>query len=242
VHEHAAPPYWALAPEALLARLEARPAGLSQAEAAARLARVGPNLLTGHTERETLRLLARQLASPLVLILVFGAIVSLVLSDWVDAAIVIVIVVASSLLGFWQERRAASAVAALRQRLALTVRVQRDGSTQTVQAASIVPGDLVLLSAGNLVPADGVVIDARDFLVVESSLTGESFPVEKRPGVLPADTRQGARTNSVFLGTSVRSGTASVLVTGTASRPASPRPSSRGACAASVTCCCGSWS
>ena len=215
MHEHAAPPYWALAPEALLARLDARPDGLSQAEAAARLARVGPNLLTGHTERETLRLLARQLASPLVLILVFGAIVSLVLSDWVDAAIVIVIVVASSLLGFWQERRAASAVAALRQRLALTVRVQRDDRTQTVPAASIVPGDLVLLSAGNLVPADGVVIDARDFLVVESSLTGESFPVEKRPGVLPADTRQGARTNSVFLGTSVRSGTASVLVTGT---------------------------
>ena len=215
MHAHAAPPHWALAPDALLARLDAGPDGLTQAEAAARLARVGPNLLTEHTERETLRLLARQLASPLVLILVFGAIVSLVLSDWVDAAIVIVIVVASSLLGFWQERRAASAVAALRQRLALTVRVQRDGRTQTVPAASIVPGDLVLLSAGNLVPADGVVIDARDFLVVESSLTGESFPVEKRPGVLPADTRQGARTNSVFLGTSVRSGTASVLVTGT---------------------------
>ena len=103
-------------------------------------------------------------------------------------------------------------MAQLRKRLALTVRVRRDGALQTVEALQLVPGDIVLLSAGNLIPADGLVLEARDFLVTEASLTGESFPVEKQPGVLSADTPIAQRTNAVFLGTSVRSGTATVLV------------------------------
>jgi Mg2+-importing ATPase len=154
----------------------------------------------------------RQFESPLVLILVFGAVISLILRDWIDAWIILVIVLGSTLLGFAQEWRASAAIAALRKRLALTTQARRGGSVQAVLASSVVPGDIILLSAGNLIPADGVVLDAEDFLVSEASLTGESFPVEKRPGVAPPQAPPAGRTNCVFLGTSVRSGTATTLV------------------------------
>ena len=190
-------------------------AGLASADAARRLATHGPNTVDPQTEESVLRRLVRQFASPLVLILAFGAVVSLLAGEWVDAGIIVAIVLGSTLLGFMQEHRASNAVAALRSRLALIVPAKRDGRVQPVAVRTIVPGDVVVLSAGQLVPADGLVLSARDFLVSEASLTGESFPVEKRPGVLLANTALGARSNCVFLGTSVRSGEAEVLVVAT---------------------------
>jgi Mg2+-importing ATPase len=186
--------------------------GLPSAEAADRLRRYGANSVEEQRRVTALRLLLRQFESPLVLILVFGASISMVLRDWVDASIILAIVLGSTLLGFAQEYRASAAVAALRRRLALTVQVIREGTVQTIAASALVPGDVIQLAAGNLVPADGVILDARDFLVTEASLTGESFPVEKQRGVLPADAPLAGRTNCVFLGTSVRSGTATALV------------------------------
>src|SRR3546814_18953541 len=100
----------------------------------------------------------------------------------------------------------------LKKRLALTARVLRDGAECEVPVSAIVPGDMVLLSAGNLIPADGLVIEASDFLVSEASMTGESFPVEKRPGRVAADAPNTKRTNCVFLGGSGRSAQAKVLV------------------------------
>ena len=167
-----------------------------------------------------LRLLWRQVESPLVLILIFAAAVSLGLSQWVDAAIILAIVIGSTLLGFYQEYRASAAVEELKKRLALTCRVVRDGVEGTVRADALVPGDVLVLSAGNLIPADGRILEARDFLVSEASMTGESFPVEKQPGVVPADAPLAQRTNVVFLGASVRSGTARVLVVDTGRRTA----------------------
>jgi Mg2+-importing ATPase len=158
-------------------------------------------MILGNLERrETLRLFGRQLSSPLVLILVLGAVFSLVLHQWLDASIILAIVLGSAALGFWQEYRASAAVARLRARLALTAQVVREGVRRTLPVAEIVPGDLVLLSAGNLIPADGRVVEARDFLVSEAALTGESFPAEKTAG------------QAVFTGTSVQSGTATVRV------------------------------
>ena len=147
-----------------------------------------------------LRLLARQFRSPLVLILVVAAGLSLFLGEWLDAAIILAIVLGSAALGFAQEYRASAALEALRRRLALTARVLRDGRELVIPAASVAPGDVVLLAAGNLIPADGRIVEARDFLVSEASLTGESFPLEKGAG------------DAAFMGTSVRSGTASVRV------------------------------
>jgi Mg2+-importing ATPase len=204
--------FWSRNAEELLNELGSSQRGLSSAEAAKRLERRGANSLEEQAQLTAVRLLLRQFESPLVLILVFGAMVSLVLREWIDAAIILAIVLGSALLGFVQEHRASTAVAELRRRLALTVQVLRAGSVQTVRASEIVPGDVILLAAGNLVPADGLVLEARDFLVSEASLTGESFPVEKQPGILPSATPPAGRTNSVFLGTSVRSGTATVLV------------------------------
>jgi len=204
--------YWSRDAAELLRDLDSSPAGLAPDEASQRLARFGPNAVRDETYLSAARLLLRQVESPLVLILVFGALISVLVQEWIDAAIVLAIVLGSVLLGFLQEYWGLAAVAQLRQRLAQSARVLRAGSPGSVPAASIVPGDIVLLAAGNLVPGDGVLLEARDFLVTEASLTGESFPVEKRPGVVPPGAGLGERTNSVFLGTSVRSGTATVLV------------------------------
>ncbi|MGZ5094816.1 MAG: HAD-IC family P-type ATPase, partial [Burkholderiales bacterium] len=204
--------YWSLDASALLASLHGDANGLSSEEAALRLRRYGPNAIEEERRTDALRLLLRQLESPLMLILVLAAAISLFMRNWIEAATILAIVLGSAILGFVQEYRASVAVATLRRRLALTVRVVRDGAERTVPSAEIVAGDVVSLSAGNLVPADGLVIDARDFLVSEASLTGESFPIEKRPGIVPAEAQLAQRTNCVFLGTSVRSGSAKVII------------------------------
>ncbi|WP_414654454.1 magnesium-translocating P-type ATPase [Ideonella sp.] len=203
-----------------MATLRSQTQGLSCAEAARRLRTEGRNTLDEELDTRTWRLALGQFKSPLVLILVFAGVVSASLRDWLDAAIILVVVLGSCGLGFLQEYRASKAVAQLRKRLALTVTALRDGAPRVVLTSELVPGDIVMLSAGNLVPADGLVLDSRDFLVTEASLTGESFPVEKQPGVLPADTPIARRTNAVHLGTSVRSGTATVLVVHTGERTA----------------------
>jgi Mg2+-importing ATPase len=203
-----------------MAELGACARGLSARQAADRLQRYGASTVVSQVELTAVRLLLRQFASPLVLILIFGAVVSLFLRQWLDAVIILTIVLGSTLLGFTQEYRASAAVAELRRRLALTARALRDGVITVIPASDIVPGDVIMLSAGNLIPADGLVLEAKDFLVTESNLTGESFPVEKQPGVVGPDASLSARTNSVFFGTSVRSGTATVLVVETGARTA----------------------
>ena len=213
-------PYWSRDVGDLSASLGSGSNGLTAARAAERLAVVGPNSVEDAQRLGPLRLLWRQVESPLVLILIFAAAISLGLSQWVDAAIILAIVLGCTLLGFFQEYRASTAVEELKKRLALTCRVVRDGVERTVPVDALVPGDVILLSAGNLIPADGRILEAKDFLVSEASMTGESFPVEKQPGVVPADAPLARRTNVVFLGASVRSGTAKVLVVETGRRTA----------------------
>jgi Mg2+-importing ATPase len=203
--------YWSEDAAHVGAALGSGPKGLTAGEAARRLATAGPNAIDEDRGVGTLQLLARQFRSPLVLILVFGAAISFAVQEWVDGYIILAIILGSTVLGFYQEYRASAAVAQLRQRLALKCRVLRDGSEATIPVSAIVPGDVIMLSAGNLVPADCLVLQARDFLVSESSLTGESFPVEKQPGPVPSDAPVARRRNVVFLGSSVRSGSAAVM-------------------------------
>jgi Mg2+-importing ATPase len=211
-------PFWSEGEDALLRRLGSAQSGLAEADARARLYRYGPNRIGEAVHDTALRLLARQFSSPLVLILVFGAGISLVLHEEADAAIILAIIAVTALLGFLQEYRASRSVAALRSRLTLNSKVRRGGVEQLVPAAELVPGDVIVLSAGNLVPADARLLEAIDFLVNEASLTGESMPVEKRPGVAPADAGIAARTNAIFMGSSVRSGVAVAAVTETGRR------------------------
>lgn len=209
--------FWSRTVQEMATSLDTSPAGLSSSVARTRLGVYGPNQISPEDGQGWLPLLLRQFTNPLVLILIFGACVSLALGDVVDAAIILAIVAGSALLGFWQEYRASAAVQELRSRLALNCRVLRDGAPRTVPATAVVPGDVLLLAAGSLVPADALVIEATDFLVNEASLTGESFPVEKRSGIVRSDAPLAERRNTVFAGSSVRSGTASVLVVATGS-------------------------
>ena len=210
--------YWTEDPTALAASLGVESGGLTSERAASQLAAVGPNSVEDAPRLSALRLLLRQFESPLVLILAFAAAISLVLQQWVDAGIILAIVLGSSLLSFCQEYRASTAVEELKKRLALTARVLRDGAEQVLPVVQLVPGDVILLSAGNLIPADGIILEAQDFLVSEASMTGESFPVEKRPGMVALAAPLAERTNTVFLGASVRSGTAKVMVVRTGRR------------------------
>ena len=126
-----------------------------------------------------------QFKSPIVLILIFATIISAFLQDWADAIIILLIVMGSALLSFYQEYNANNAAEKLKEQVSFKTDVLRDGKTASIPTDEIVPGDVVLLSAGSLIPADGLVIEARDFFVNQAVLTGETFPVEKMPGIRP---------------------------------------------------------
>ena len=206
---------WSVSPEHLLAVLRSSPAGLSAAEASARLRRVGPNAITPHRRGTAWRSLLAQFTSPLVLILVFAAVVSAAAGEWTDAGIVVAIVVASAVLSYLQEHSASRAVETLRAQAAIRASVLRDAAAQSVPVEEVVPGDVVLLTAGSLIPADGIVMEAKDFFVSQAVLTGETFPVEKRAGAVGRLASVPERLNMVFMGTSVRSGTAQALIVST---------------------------
>jgi Mg2+-importing ATPase len=211
------PAYWSVDAREVARQLGSDTNGLSSAEAAERLRGHGPNQLREARQLSRLLVLIRQVRSPLLLLLVFAAAASAITGEWLDAGIVMTIVVATITVGYSREYSANAAAVALRSRLYARTTVVRDGRSAAVLSAEIVPGDVVLLSAGNLVPADAVVVEASDFFVSEAVLTGESFPVQKRPGITGDKAPLGARTNCVFLGTNVRSGAARCLVVATGS-------------------------
>lgn len=192
--------------------------GLTSEEADAIRARVGVNRVEDRKQHGALRLFAAQFANPLVLILAGAGVVSGFAGEWMDAAIIVAVVIGSGVLGFVQEYSASAAVERLRARIAHKTIVVRDGREQSIPASEVVPGDIVLLAAGSLIPADGVVLEAKDFFVNQAVLTGETFPVEKRPGDIAASAPLAERTNAVFMGTNVRSGVARQLVTETGPR------------------------
>ena len=204
--------YWSLAPEQLLSALHASKNGLQPADAEQRLKQYGLNTIRAQQQATALRLLLSQFKSPLVLILIFAAIISGIVGEWVDAAIVLAIVFGSTILGFVQEYTASNAVEKLRSQVTIKSSLLRGGKPQMLPSEQVVPGDVVVLSAGSLIPADGIVLQADDFFVNQAVLTGETFPVEKKPATVPANASLAERTNCVFMGTSVSSGTAQVLI------------------------------
>ncbi|MCE9670841.1 magnesium-translocating P-type ATPase [Myxococcus stipitatus] len=206
------PAAWTQPLEALLARLHGSPSGLSTAEAESRLARFGHNVL-GHERRRApwVEFLAR-FRNPLVLVLLFSSVVLAVVHDVTSSTIIAVIVLMSVTLDFVQEHRAGQAAERLRSSVALRARVLRQGGAREVPASELVPGDVVLLAAGNVVPADARLLEAKDLHVNQAMLTGEPYPVEKRPVELPPSTRLSEADNTVFAGTAVIGGAARVLV------------------------------
>jgi Mg2+-importing ATPase len=202
----------------LLHSLNTSEAGLTGAEAARRLTLNGPNRVGADRHASDLMLLARQFSSPIVLLLAGASVLSLFLGDAIDSGIILVIVLASAALGFIQERGAVHAVRALLASVEVHADVIRDGVETEVPLEEVVTGDIVVLRAGDVIPADSCLLTADDLHVDESALTGESYPVHKRVGSNDtAETAAVARRNYVFLGTHVVSGYARAVVSATGS-------------------------
>lgn len=204
--------FWCELPSDALVRLRTTTDGLSGEAAAQRLADYGANLLKPQKRSNVLTLLLAQFKSPIVLILLFATGLSFVLRDPVNALIILSIVLVSGLLGFWQEHSATNAVEKLLAVVQIKAKVLRDGSPREIPVQEVVPGDIVILGAGDVVPGDCLIAVAKDLFVDEATLTGETYPVEKSVGVLAADTPLGKRTNSLWMGTHVVSGSAKALV------------------------------
>ena len=212
------PPFWSVSSDELFKQLVWGPAtgtiqqGLTSNEAQLRLKRYGANLLKPKKEASTLTLLFSQFKSPIILILLIAAGLSFFLQDAADAIIILVIVFVSGLLSFWQELGAADAVEKLLAAVQIQATVMRDGSSRKLAVEQIVPGDIVILSAGDVIPGDCLIVESKDLFVDEAALTGETFPVEKSAGILPPETPLSQRKNMLFMGTHVVSGSARALV------------------------------
>jgi P-type Mg2+ transporter len=205
--------FWSIPTTELFKLYHSSANGLTSVEVKNRLASYGTNGLNPPKRWVTFTLLIAQFKSPIILILLFATGLSFFLHDPVDAIIILIIVLVSGLLGFWQEHSASNAVAKLLAMVQIKSKVFRDGSKKEVPVEEIVPGDIVILNAGDIVPGDCVLIESKDLYVDEAMLTGETFPVEKNVAVLDDATALAQRTNTIWMGTHIVSGSATALVT-----------------------------
>ena len=201
--------------EELFSVLGSSPNGLTSEQAQAGLLRFGNNDISHIRKVPVILQYLGHFKNLLIIILLIAAGISLFVGELTDAVIIFIIVFASVTLDFFQEYKAGEAADLLRQKILTRATVLRDGKEQELPITELVPGDLVRLTAGDIVPADARILTARTFYVNQSSLTGEPFPVEKQPGVAGAGTPVTTAENYIFLGTSVVSGTATALVTKT---------------------------
>ncbi|MFS3134144.1 magnesium-translocating P-type ATPase [Gluconacetobacter sacchari] len=207
-------PFWMRPPDATFAALASGAQGLTADEAAARLAADGPN-----TDRPVRRIspavaIARRVLEPLILLLLFAAAVSAAMGDATSAGIIAAIIVGSIALDAIQEGRAARTADALKQSVALTAEVRRDGRFIDIPTADIVAGDVFRVRVGDVVPADALILDVSSFTADEAALTGEPYPVEKHPGII-ASRAPAEATNALFRGSIVQTGEATALAVAT---------------------------
>jgi Ca2+-transporting ATPase len=190
--------------------------GLSRTEAAKRLSEYGPNELAEEDLKRPWVILWEQLTGIMVIILIVAAVVSGLLREFLDVAAIVMIIILNAVLGFTQEYRAEKAMAALKKLAVPTVRVRRGGHVDEISALELVPGDVILLEAGNSVPADARLVESNNLRVQESILTGESEPVEKSTDTVEGEHLPlGDRRNMVYMGTTVTYGRAVAVITGT---------------------------
>jgi Mg2+-importing ATPase len=200
----------------LFEQLESSEQGLTSEEARKRLDKYGANETTGMKRRSGVGQFLRLFLNPLVAILLLAALVSAVLGDRINASIIVAIVLLSNMLNFVQTAQSQSAVEKLRAKVSPTATVLRDGHWSELPRHDLVPGDLIRLSAGDLIPADARVLRSTDLHVQQAALTGESLPVDKNADDLNSPGESFAEVhNGVFLGTSVVSGTGTALVLAT---------------------------
>lgn len=204
--------FWSLSAKDIYASLQSSDKGLADEEALMRLKTSGPNTLKSASRVSGLLLFLLQFKSPLTLLLLVAAGLSLSLGDRTDAIIIFVIILVSSVLGWWQEKGAANAVAKLLQMVQIKCRLLRNGIEVEIPVEKVVPGDIALLAAGDVIPGDSLIIQSQELYADEAAFTGETFPVEKNAGIVNADASLAQRSNTLYMGAHVISGTAKVLV------------------------------
>ena len=196
-------------------QLSSSPQGLGQEQAELRLKRYGPNRLNKKNGTSNVSLFFAQFKNSIILILLFATGLSFFLNDRLDAAIILSIVLISGCLGFWQEKAAANAINELLAMVQITVSVLREGLIKELASECLVPGDMLMLKAGDVIPGDCLIVSSDNLFIDEAILTGESYPVEKSAGVMPEYTPLSQRTNALWMGTHVQSGSATALVIAT---------------------------
>ena len=210
--------------EKVLEVLESSMAGLSDAEAAERLAKEGPNRLKEEKKESVFRKFLGELKDPMTIVLIIAAAVSAVTAVYAnesltDAGIILAVVLINACLGVYQENKAEAAIEALQQTAAATAKVIRGGHQKTVRADEVVRGDLLVLEAGDAVPADARIVECASMKTMEAALTGESTDVEKQSEALTApeggDVTLGDRKNMTYMGSIVTYGRGHAVVTGT---------------------------
>ena len=191
--------------------------GLSAAEAAARAGRFGPNTFAAGKSESRWHAFARQYADPMQLVLLAAGIGSLYpLKQLGTGILLILLTLFNAVEGLHQEGKATAAVSALQKMVIITAKVRRDGQLAEIHAAQLVPGDIVAIEAGDIVPADGRLLTAATLEIDESALTGESVPVPKQTEVVQGvDTPLGDRVDMAYMNTNVTRGTADILVIAT---------------------------
>lgn len=199
----------------LLQDLSCGDGGLTAEEAAERLRKYGPNELQAGKQKSVFRIFLEQFADFLVIILILAAAVSAVLGDVESTIVILAVITMNAILGTVQTVKATASLDSLKQMSAPTAKVLRDGRVLQVPGRDVVPGDVVVLEAGDSVCADGRLLECASLKCAESALTGESLPVEKELGEIPGDAPLGDRKNMVFSGSFVTYGRAKFLVTGT---------------------------
>ena len=203
-------------PDAVLATLASTPDGLTESEAARRLAEVGPNRLPEPPRKNVVLRFLEHFDDVLIYILLAAAVLKAILGDWVDFAVILAVAVANAVVGFVQEGRADKALAGIATMLSLEADARRDGQWRTVAADDLVPGDVVRVRSGDRVPADARLVEATTLQVDEAALTGESVPASKDVEPVGADAGVGDRSSMLFSGTIVTAGRGVAVVTATA--------------------------
>jgi Mg2+-importing ATPase len=204
--------FWNLSKDDALKTLSSGDKGLEDSEASLRLKQYGPNTFKNQSHSSSLILFLLQFKSPITILLIGAALLSAGLGDFSDAIIILIIILVSSLLGFWQEKGAANAVNELLKMVQIKCCIRRSGNESELPVEQAVPGDIIILNAGDLIPADCLLLETKDLFIDEAAFTGETFPVEKFTGIIAPEATLDKRSNALFMGSHVISGKATALV------------------------------
>lgn len=204
--------FWTYESKDMLKKLNADENGLSGREAEKRIDEYGQNILEERRSSSNLEMFISQFKNPIIIILIFAAFLSIFLKDYTDGIIILIIIMISSLLSYSHESKANNAVKKLLSSVSVTSSVLRDGKFEEIDNAMLTVGDIIKVKTGDMIPADCLIIEANSLSMDESSLTGETFPVEKNNQKVSADTVLSNRKNSLWMGTHVISGSGRAVI------------------------------